>query len=45
MEQKTLKMKDILIALAITAVIAIIAISIQNGIKNNILVRLFNYNS
>ena len=34
MEQKTLKMRDILIALAITAVIAIIAISIQNGIKN-----------
>ena len=34
MKEKTLKMKDILIALVITAVIAIIAISIQNGIKN-----------
>lgn len=33
MEQKTLKIKDILIALAIIAVIAIIAISIQNAIK------------
>ena len=35
MKEKTLKMKDILIALVITAVIAIIAISIQNGIKKN----------
>lgn len=34
MEQKSLKIKDVLIALAITAVIAIIVISIQNGIKH-----------
>lgn len=34
MEQKSLKIKDILIALAITAVIAIIVISIQNGVKH-----------
>ncbi len=34
MEQKSLKIKDVLIALAITAVIEIIVISIQNGIKH-----------
>lgn len=34
MEQKQLKFKDIIIALVISAVIGIVAVSIRNGIKN-----------